>query len=178
MLIAPKSGYISGCFDSFPHITSVLKEASLLLVKYWLDFSAHIRGPAWFSPALPRTPNQALLHPPTGLSILHKFELPQPSISSPVVCTISDNSLHISYTQAAPPTKTQSHMLQPSTMFLALFQCVCLHNTVKSIMHERCMVNVNGLQTFLERNYLSYQQGTGSSKAQKWRSGSPCLSLG
>lgn len=65
MLITPKSGYISGCFDSFPHITSVLKEASLLLVKYWLDFSAHIRGPAWFCPAPPRTPNQAPPpHPP------------------------------------------------------------------------------------------------------------------
>lgn len=131
MLITPKSGYISGCFDSFPHITSVLKEASLLLVKYWLDFSAHIRGPAWFSPALPRSPNQALPRPPTGLSILHEFKLPQPSISSPVVCTISDNSLRISYTQAAPLLKPRATCSKPSTMFPALSQCVCLHNTVR-----------------------------------------------
>lgn len=127
MLITPKSGYISGCFDSFPHITSVLKEASLLLVKYWLDFSAHIRGPAWFCPAPPRTPNQAPPHPiphsPTGLSILHEFQLPRPSIFSPVVCTISDNSLYISYTQAAPLTKTWSHPLQPSAMLPAVLCC-------------------------------------------------------
>lgn len=85
MLITPKSGYISGCFDSFPHITSVLKEASLLLVKYWLDYSAHIRGPAWFfCPALPRTPNQAPPPPtPTGLACPSSMSSSFPSHPSP-----------------------------------------------------------------------------------------------
>lgn len=139
MLITPKSGYISGCFDSFPHIHLYLKKPhSLLLVKYWLDFSAHIRGPCMVPPCSPQNtqpggpPNP---YPPTGLSILHESKLPQSSISGPVVCTISDNSLSISYTQAAPPTKTRSHMFAPTLCHApscpVLSQCICLHNTVR-----------------------------------------------
>lgn len=39
-------------------------------------------------------------------------------------------------------------------------------------MHERCVVNVNGSEIFLERTYLSYRWGTG---AQRPMSGSQDL---
>lgn len=99
-----------------------------------------------------------------GLSILHEFELPQPSISGPVVCTISDNFLHISYTQAAPllkPGAPRSDPLPCSQLSCAVSMCLCASHC-RSPVHETCVVGVNGFEMFLGRTYLSDQQGEGT----------------
>lgn len=119
---------------------------------------------------LPCSPQSSQPGTPTSyphrpvLSILHEFELPQPSISDPVVCTISDNFLHISYTQAAPllkPRATRSDPLPCSQLSCAVSMCLCASH-VQSTVHEKGVVSVNGFEMFLGRTYLSGQQGEGT----------------
>lgn len=118
------------------------------MVKYWLDFSAHIQGTAWYCPALPRSPAR---HSPTGLSILHECELTQPFISrwlySPSLTTPSASHTH----RAAPLlkfSKATCYTFLFSAMLPALLCCFDLSvcTALSDYMHERCIADMNGFE--------------------------------
>lgn len=153
MLITPKSGYISGCFDSFPHITSVLKKPHAIgKVLTW--FLCSHPGRCMVCPALPRSPAR---RSPTGLSILHEYELTRPFISW-WLCAPSLTTPSASHTHWAAPllkfSKATCYTFLFSAMLPAVLCCfdlsVCI--ALSDYMHERYVVNMNGFENVSVKN--------------------------
>lgn len=127
--------------------------------------SRALHGSALLSPELPPGAPHRPFHPPWvwAYTAIHL---------QAVMCTITDNSLRISYTLGCSPTKifqaTCSTFLF-SAMLPAVLCCfdvsVCI--ALSDYMHERCVVDMNGFENVSVKNLPHLTSGRRKLEAPK-----------